>query len=223
SGCPRKLDVQQLLNNNRAWAYKKREDEPAYFKKLAEGQSPAILWIGCSDSRVPPTEILRLGPGDAFVHRNIANVVVTTDLSFLSVLQYAVDVLKVDHVIVCGHYSCGGVHSAMTGEHSGLIDNWLEQIRDLRRSYKEVLSRLRTDQQREDLMCELNVLQSLSKVAANGIVQGAWARGQRLVLHGWCYRLSDGVIRDLGLVLDSNDRLQGRIEAAMAARVRPRG
>ncbi|KAJ1336617.1 hypothetical protein BSLG_007399 [Batrachochytrium salamandrivorans] len=221
SSHPEPVTVRQLLENNRIWAKAQVEAKPKYFELLAQGQQPDILWIGCSDSRVPPTEILQLGPGDAFVHRNIANVVVPSDLSFLSVLQYAVEVLKVRHIVVCGHYSCGGVIAAMSDKRYGLIDNWLQQVKDMYRQHAVAIKALATERERTDLMCELNTLNSMANVTSTGIVRAAWERGQSLTVHGWCYRLSDGCIRDLGLVVDSADHLQVKFAETLANKTCP--
>ncbi|EGF79139.1 hypothetical protein BATDEDRAFT_12516 [Batrachochytrium dendrobatidis JAM81] len=221
NGHPEPIAVSQLLENNRLWAKAQVEAKPEFFQLLAQGQQPDILWIGCSDSRVPPTEILQLGPGDAFVHRNIANVVVPSDLSFLSVLQYAVEVLMVRHIVVCGHYSCGGVLAAMSSKRFGLIDNWLQQVKDVYQQHIDVISALPTESERSDIMCELNTLNSLAKVTSTSIVRTAWERGQPLTVHGWCYRLSDGCIRDLGLIVDSQEGLDIKLAKTFANKKHP--
>ncbi|HUQ81382.1 MAG TPA: carbonate dehydratase [Gemmatimonadaceae bacterium] len=191
-----------LLDNNRRWAQNRRREDPEFFSRLVSQQAPAYLWIGCADSRVPANEIVNLPPGELFVHRNVANVVVHTDLNCLSVLQYAVEVLRVQHVIVCGHYGCGGVRAALTGAKLGLIDNWLRHIQDVRQKHSATLDALSPDA-REDRLCELNVLEQAVNVCGTTIVQDAWERGQALTVHAWIYRLDDGLIRDLRFDVDS--------------------
>jgi carbonic anhydrase len=189
--------VEQLLRNNRAWAERRLRDDPRFFARLAGQQAPQYLWIGCSDSRVPANEIVDLDPGEVFVHRNVANLVVHTDLNCLSVMQFAVDVLKVRHIIVCGHYGCGGVNAALMQERHGLIDNWLRHIQDVQAQYDGVLKELADRKARADRLCELNVVEQVSNVCRTSIVQDAWARGQPLAVHGWIYGLHDGLLRDL--------------------------
>ena len=179
----------RLFDNNRAWAARIRQQQPGFFEQLARQQSPAYLWIGCSDSRVPANEIVGLLPGELFVHRNVANLVVHSDLNCLSVMQFAVDVLKVRHVIVCGHYGCSGVRAALHDERHGLIDNWLRHLKDVRDKHRPIES--------EDRLCELNVIEQVANVRETTIVQDAWARGQELHVHGWIYGLHDGLLRDL--------------------------
>jgi carbonic anhydrase len=186
----------ELLEKNRRWAAARVHDDPEFFSRLVALQAPGYLWIGCSDSRVPANEIVDLPPGDLFVHRNVANVVVHTDLNCLSVLQFAVDVLRVRHVIVCGHYGCGGVRAALAGTKLGLIDNWLRHVQDVRRKHAAELDDL-SAAAREDRLCELNVLEQAANVCETTIVQDAWDRGQSLVVHAWIYRLDDGLLRDL--------------------------
>jgi carbonic anhydrase len=193
-----------LLENNRRWAERMTAREPQFFAELAAQQTPRYLWIGCSDSRVPANEIVGLRPGELFVHRNVANLVVQTDLNCLSVLQYAIDVLRVDHVIVCGHYGCGGVRAVMAGDRLGLVDQWLHPIRDIREKHKEVLDALRDDAERSDRLCELNVIEQVRQVALTMALRDAWQRGQRVTLHGWIYGLGDGRIRDLEVSIDSS-------------------
>ncbi|MFL5576886.1 MAG: carbonate dehydratase [Gemmatimonadaceae bacterium] len=188
----------ELFANNRRWAAATVAREPAFFAELTAQQAPAYLWIGCADSRVPANEIVGLRPGELFVHRNVANVVVHTDLNCLSVLQYAVDVLRVRHVIVCGHYGCGGVRAALDGAKLGLIDNWLRHVQDIRGRYAGHLDALDDAAARADRLCELNVLEQAVNVCETTIVQDAWERGQELAVHGWIYRLDDGLLRDLG-------------------------
>ena len=205
-----------LFEANREWVRETRQRDPRFFLNLAAQQSPEYLWIGCADSRVPPNEIVKLNPGELFVHRNVANVVVHSDLNCLSVLQYAVEVLKVTHVIVCGHYGCGGVRAAMEDKRHGLIDNWLRHIQDVGRKYRTELDAIEDEHARFDRLCELNVIEQLLNVAETTTVQEAWDRGQRVVLHGWIYGLHDGLMRDLGVSGASNDELARKCEAAGA-------
>jgi carbonic anhydrase len=188
--------LEDLLQRNRAWAEAMVEQDAAFFTTLAEQQSPAYVWIGCSDSRVPANQILDVRPGDVFVHRNVANVVVHTDLNCLSVLQYAVEVLRVGHVIVCGHYGCGGVTAALEGARHGLIDNWLRHVADVAESHAAELAPL-TDEERLARLCELNVVEQVANVCRTTIVEDAWARGEDLTVHGLIYDLEDGLLRDL--------------------------
>jgi carbonic anhydrase len=196
----------ELFEKNKRWATERARVDPEFFSRLVAQQAPAYLWIGCSDSRVPANEIVDLPPGELFVHRNVANVVVHTDLNCLSVLQYAVDVLKVRHIIVCGHYGCGGVRAALAGTKLGLIDNWLRHVQDVNRNHATELNCLPSDA-REDRLCELNVLEQAVHVCQTTIVQDAWERGQALNVHAWVYRLDDGILRDLQLDVDSNREL----------------
>ena len=188
-----------LLDSNREWAASMVAQEPDFFKRLESQQSPEYLWIGCSDSRVPANELLGLAPGELFVHRNIANVVVHSDLNCLSVLQFAIDVLKVKHVIIVGHYGCSGVHAAMTGRRVGLADNWLRHVQDVHQKHERYLGDVLTSKQRQDRLCELNVTEQVVNVCQTTIVQDAWDRGQPLSVHGWVYGLKDGLLRDLGM------------------------
>lgn len=187
----------RLFENNRKWARGITDRDPEFFQRLVRQQSPEYLWIGCSDSRVPANEIVGLLPGELFVHRNVANLIAHTDLNALSVLQYAVDVLKVKHVILCGHYGCGGVKAAVDDHAHGLIDNWLRPIRDLRDRHAAEMERIPDPGRRADRLCELNVIEQVRNLAGTTIVQAAWARGQELALHGWIYRLADGLLKDL--------------------------
>ena len=189
--------LDDLLANNRTWASSVLQREPTFFQRLALQQAPRYLWIGCSDSRVPANEIVGLLPGELFVHRNVANVVVHTDLNCLSVIQYAVDVLKVKHIIVCGHYDCGGISAALENSEHGLIDNWLRHIKDVYRFHQKEIDTLPTEQERLDLLCELNVMEQVANVCHTTMVQNAWKSGQELAVHGWIYRVSDGILRDL--------------------------
>jgi carbonic anhydrase len=188
----------ELFENNRAWARRITEQDPAFFQSLLAQQTPRFLWIGCADSRVPANEIVGLRPGELFVHRNVANVVGHTDLNCLSVLQYAVDVLNVEHVIVCGHYGCGGVRAAYQRSSLGLIDNWLRHVQDVQERHQHVLAAHVGDEVRIDRLCELNVIEQARHVCHTTIVQDAWRRQQSLTVHGWIYDLADGLLRDLG-------------------------
>ena len=200
------MDVQQLLSNNRFWAESLRARDPDFFARLARQQRPEFLWIGCSDSRVPANEVVGLMPGELFVHRNVANMVVATDMNFLSVLQFAVDVLQVKQVIVCGHYGCGGVRAALGHEELGLLDNWLRALKALYHQYREQFVGL-DDEARVNLLCELNVQRQVRNVCHTTIVQNAWKRQQPLEVHGWIYGLSDGLLKDLGVTINSADLL----------------
>lgn len=191
----------QLFENNRAWAAAITGEDPEFFARLARQQAPGYLWIGCSDSRVPANQIVGLPPGELFVHRNVANVVVHTDLNCLSTVQFAVDVLKVRHIIVCGHYGCGGVLAALRGDRLGLIDNWLRHVQDVRDKHRVELDELDTEARRHERLCELNVAEQAANLAATTIVQDAWERGQELAIHGWIYDIRDGLLRDLGVEL----------------------
>ncbi|RDL43141.1 carbonate dehydratase [Marinomonas piezotolerans] len=186
-----------LFDKNREWAAKVNAEDPNFFEKLSKQQEPDYLWIGCADSRVPANQIVDLLPGEVFVHRNIANVVVHTDLNCLSVIQYAVDVLKVRHIMVVGHYGCGGIKAAMETNEFGLIDNWLRHIKDVYRMHKQEVDGLESFDQRFDRMCELNVIEQVANVCQTSIVQNAWKRGQDLTVHGWCYSIQNGHITDL--------------------------
>ncbi|MBY0494054.1 MAG: carbonate dehydratase [Cyanobacteria bacterium] len=191
--------LDSLLQNNRQWAADRVGRDPTFFTRLEKQQAPEFLWIGCSDSRVPANEIVGLDPGELFVHRNVANVVVHTDLNCLSVLQFAIDVLKVKHVIVCGHYGCGGIRAALEKDQHGLIDNWLRHVQDVARAHEVKLEAMPTFDARVDKLCELNVIDQAQNVARTTIVQDAWRRGHQVELHGWIYGLKDGLITDLGL------------------------
>ncbi len=188
-----------LFDNNKAWAEGVRERDPEFFLKLSRQQSPEYLWIGCSDSRVPANQIVGLAPGELFVHRNVANVVVHTDLNCLSVMQFAVDVLKVRHIIVCGHYGCSGVRAVLDRDRLGLVDNWLRHVQDVRRKHEALLAALSDEPERCDRLCELNVVEQVANVCQTTIVREAWERGQELAVHGWIYRLQDGLLRDLNI------------------------
>jgi carbonic anhydrase len=197
----------QLLENNKKWVQGKLQKDPDYFKKLSVGQKPPVLWIGCADSRVPANEIIGAEPGEVFVHRNIANMVVHSDMNMLSVLDYAVNVLQVKHIIVCGHYGCGGVQAAMTNKHIGLIDNWIRHIKDVYRLHRSELDAIEKESDRFDRFVELNVFEQVLDLGKTSIVQGAWERGQDLHVHGWVYDIHDGMIRDLQVTLKDNQTL----------------
>jgi len=195
--------MQTLLKNNRAWAARMEQQRPGFFKKLAQQQNPKYLWIGCSDSRVPANEITGLDPGEIFVHRNIANVVVHSDLNALSVIQFAVDHLKVEHIMVVGHYSCGGVLAALRGTRVGLADNWLRHVHDVKLRHRQRLDHLSLADQ-QDTLCEMNVIEQVGNVALTNVMQDAWARGQKVAVHGWCYGLADGLVKDLGVTMQGS-------------------
>jgi carbonic anhydrase len=208
-------ELKKLFDNNRQWAEKIEAAHPGFFETLAQQQSPEYLWIGCADSRVPANEIVGLLPGEIFVHRNVANVVVHTDLNCLSVLQFAVDVLKVRHVIVCGHYGCGGVKAALEKQENGLIDNWLRHISDVQRKHNEPLRALNSHQEKLDRLCELNVIEQVFNVCQTTIVQGAWSRSQPLTVHGWIYSLNDGLLRDLDVTIPNLSEMDTIYNAAI--------
>ena len=194
------MPLSKLLVNNRAWAAARVEHDPTFFTRLEKQQAPEYLWIGCSDSRVPANEIVGLDPGELFVHRNVANLVVHTDLNCLSVLQFAVDVLKIKHVIVCGHYGCGGVGAALRGERLGLVDNWLRRIEMVRDRHAPLIERAAA--RSADLLCELNVVEQVRNVCQTTVLRDAWRRGREVTVHGWIYRLHDGRLHDLGVSID---------------------
>ena len=196
--------LKELFDKNRVWAEEMTRQDPEFFTRLSTQQAPQYLWIGCSDSRVPANQIVGLLPGEMFVHRNVANVVVHTDLNCLSSIQFAVDVLKVRHIIVCGHYGCGGVMAALRDEKLGLIDNWLRHVQDVAWKHRETLATLSSDAEKHKLLCELNVKEQVANVAQTTVVRDAWARGQELVIHGWVYDLTDGLLRDLDAVITAS-------------------
>ena len=208
-------DLKRLLEQNRAWAESIKASDPEFFPNLAQQQTPKFLWIGCSDSRVPSTQLVGMVPGEMFVHRNVANVVVHTDFNCLSVMQYAVDVLKVEHIIVCGHHGCGGVKAAMDNPQLGLIDNWLRHVQDVIHQHRDSLAKIDDEDQRFDRLCELNVIEQVVNVGRTTIVQSAWERGQELAVHGWIYRLEDGLLRDLGVSIDHAEELPAAYQAAI--------
>ncbi|MFZ4595446.1 MAG: carbonate dehydratase [Verrucomicrobiaceae bacterium] len=189
--------LDNLLENNRRWSDARQQNDPDFFQRLTRQQAPEYLWIGCADSRVPANEIVNLDPGELFVHRNVANVVVHTDLNCLSVLQYAVDVLKVKHVIVVGHYGCGGVQAALSNQRLGLINNWLRHVQDVAQKYSSVLAKVEKGSPRDDLLCELNVIEQVANVAQTTVLESAWERGQEVTVHGWVYRLANGLVNPL--------------------------
>ena len=200
-------DLGHLFKNNLNWSNTIKQVDPEFFSNLSKQQAPEILWIGCADSRVPANEIVALPPGEVFVHRNIANVVVHTDLNCLSVIQYAVDVLKVNHIIVCGHYGCGGINASMSDESYGLIDNWLRHIKDVSRFNRIELDQLEGDE-KSNRLCELNVAEQVKNVANTTIVKNAWKRGEQLSVHGWVYGLQDGIVKDLDATLSTLQELK---------------
>jgi len=199
--------LQNIFDNNRRWSETVQKQKPGFFERLAHQQTPEYLWIGCSDSRVPANEVIGLLPGEVFVHRNVANVVVHTDLNCLSVIQYAVDVLRVKHVIVCGHYGCGGIQAALSPQKLGLIDNWLRHVQDVRHKHAFKLNTIMDAAQLADRLCELNVIEQVLNVCQTTVVQDAWLRGQQLVVHGWIYGLRDGRLHDLKMCITQADEL----------------
>jgi carbonic anhydrase len=204
-------ELERLFANNAAWAARMLEHDPRFFARLQEQQKPEYLWIGCSDSRVPANEIVGLLPGELFVHRNVANVVVPTDLNCLSVVQYAVDALRVQHIIVCGHYGCGGVLAALRGDQLGLIDNWLRHVQDVGEKHRREVESLNGEVERHNRLCELNVVEQVLHVCQTTVVQGAWGRGQSLAVHGWIYSIEDGLLRDLDVCVTGQAELAARI------------
>ena len=198
--------LQHLFDNNRAWAARMEREQPGFFSHLAAQQNPKYLWIGCSDSRVPANQITGLEPGEVFVHRNVANVVTHSDLNALSVIQFAVDYLKVEHILVVGHYGCGGVLATLRGARVGLADNWLRHVHDVKIRHRRRLEHLPVPAQ-EDALCEMNVIEQVGNVALTNVVQDAWARGQSLTVHGWCYGLKDGLAKDLGVSMGRPDEV----------------
>jgi carbonic anhydrase len=209
--------LQDLFAQNRAWARDITSREPDFFLKLSAQQSPRYLWVGCSDSRVPANEIVGLAPGELFVHRNVANVVVHTDLNCLSVLQFAVDVLRVGHVIVCGHYGCGGIQAAYRRNSLGLIDNWLRHVQDVHDRHAELIGRERAEERAMDRLCELNVIEQARNVCQTTVVRDAWLRGQQLSVHSWIYSLRDGLLRNLNFLASTVDGVADEYARAVAA------
>jgi carbonic anhydrase len=211
------LVLSHLLANNRAWAAEMTREDPEFFRRLSRQQTPQYLWIGCSDSRVPANQIVGLLPGEMFVHRNVANVVVHTDLNCLSAIQFAVEVLHVGHIIVCGHYGCGGVLAALRDDKLGLIDNWLRHVQDVRWKHHTQLDALSTEALQHDRLCELNVIEQVVNISQTTIVRDAWGRGQKLTVHGWVYDLQDGLLQDLGMCVRRETELTACSEAARMA------
>jgi carbonic anhydrase len=205
----------KLIEGNRAWAENIKAQEPDFFRKLSEQQSPEYFWIGCSDSRVPANQIVGLTPGELFVHRNVANLVVHTDLNCLSAMQFAVEVLKVKHIIVCGHYGCGGVRAALLNSRLGLIDNWLRHIQDVMQKHAAWLAEIADESERVDKLCELNIVEQVINVCQTTIVQNAWESGQELIIHGWVYGLSDGLVRDLNVHIASPEEVMASYQNAV--------
>lgn len=215
-------DLKHLLEQNRIWAARIKRDDPQFFSKLAEIQTPEYLWIGCSDSRITPDASLSMQPGELFVHRNIANLVIYSDMNCLSVIQFAIEGLKVKHVIVCGHYGCGGVLAAMDDAKFGLIDNWLRHIQDMMRRYELVLDPIVDRNSRLDKLCELNVIEQVVNASETTVVRSAWERGQGVTVHGWVYSLADGIYRDMNVSVESEDELE-TLRQTMAAQRRGLG
>ena len=207
--------IDDLFVHNRAWAAQMERERPGFFTGLLSQQKPKYMWIGCSDSRVPANQITGLEPGEVFVHRNIANVVVPTDLNCLSTIQYAVDRLKIEHLMVVGHYGCGGVLAALEDVRVGLADNWIRHVKDVRDRHRGLLAAVAAEWQ-HDVLCELNVIEQVLNVAHTTVMQDAWGRGQKVMLHGWCYGLKDGVINNLHITVDSNEGLLAIHKAAVA-------
>jgi carbonic anhydrase len=206
--------VRHLLEQNRRWAEATKAREPGFFTRLAKQQSPKYMWIGCADSRVPANEIIGLDPGEVFVHRNVANVVVHSDLNALSTIQFAVEHLKVQHIVVVGHYGCAGVRAALSGLRIGLADNWLRHVHDVRLRHRKRIDHLPPEQQ-EDILCEMNVIEQVGNVALSTVVQDAWSRGQPVAVHGWIYGLKDGLLKDLGVTVDQPDQVVAAYSAAL--------
>ena len=209
--------LSRLFDNNRAWSERIRRNDPAFFRKLSQQQSPEYLWIGCADSRVPANDIVGLLPGELFVHRNVANVVVHTDLNCLSVIQFAVEVLKVRHVMVVGHYGCSGVRAALGRDRLGLVENWLRHVQDVRNKYPDILSVLADAGAQADRLCELNVIEQVVNVCETSILRDAWERGQDVSVHGWIYGIADGMLRDLGVTVGALAEVEERRAEALAA------
>ena len=201
--------LKHLFEQNRKWADKVKESDPEFFLKLSKQQNPEYLWIGCSDSRVPSNQIVGMLPGEIFVHRNIANIVVPSDLNCLSVIQYAVEVLKIKHIIVCGHYGCGGIKAAMENKEHGLIDNWLKHIKDVYRTHRAEVDTLQDETEKLNAMCELNVVEQVANVCNTTIVRNAWKSGQELSVHGWIYSIENGILQDLNVCATGLDEIPG--------------
>jgi len=210
-------NLSRLFESNRVWSASIRQQDPEFFLKLCHQQSPEYLWIGCSDSRVPANQIVGLLPGELFVHRNIANLVVHTDLNCLSVMQFAVDILKVRHIITCGHYGCSGVRAALMRDRLGLSDNWLRHLQDVRARYEPLLAQAPDETAASDRLCELNVIEQVANVCHTTIVRDAWERGQPLTVHGWIYGLEDGLLRDLNTTITGWSEVEAVHDTALAA------
>ena len=207
-------ELEKLLQNNRDWAARTKQEDPGFFKRLPQQQSPRYLWIGCPDSRVPANQILGLDPGEVFVHRNIANVMSHGDLNALSVVQFAVDILKVEHILLVGHYGCGGVHAAMTGLRVGLADNWLRHIQSTRDHHRALIESV-DEAHWADTLCELNVIEQVVNVCVSTVMLDAWARGQKVQIHGWAFGVHDGLLNDLGMTVGGDDKLSEIYLAAL--------
>ncbi len=201
--------LKPLFEKNQQWAARIKQSDPDFFSRLSRVQKPEYLWIGCSDSRVPPTEMFGMMPGEIFVHRNIANVVVHTDLNCLSVIQYAVEILQVKHIIVCGHYGCGGIAAALDNREHGLVDNWLRHIKDVYRKHRAAIDGQPSEKDRIDRLCEFNVIEQVDNICHTTIVQSAWKAGRQLAVHGWIYGLNDGIIKDLGVCITGPEEIAG--------------
>lgn len=210
-----KKELETLLRKNHDWAERVTLEHPEFFEQLSKQQAPKYLWIGCSDSRVPANQVIDLVPGEVFVHRNIANVMVHTDLNCMSTIQFAVDVLKVRHILVVGHYGCGGVGAALHGTRLGLADNWIRHVGDVKQKHEQLLERL-PQEQRHDALCELNAIDQAANVCMSTVISDAWARGQQLAIHGWVYSLKDGIVRELGMDVDSPEVLKEIYPSAIA-------
>jgi carbonic anhydrase len=209
--------INKLLDGNKKWAAEIKESDPQFFEKLSEVQKPEFLWIGCADSRITPSSSIGMLPGEMFVHRNVANLVIHSDINCLSVMQFAVEVLGVPHIIVCGHYGCGGVRAALDNARYGPIDNWLRHIQDIARKHQTELDSLPDDAERRDRMCEINVVEQVTNVGLTTVVQDAWQRGQELWVHGWIYTIADGIYQDLNVTISSNQELDNLRSAAANA------
>jgi carbonic anhydrase len=210
-------ELKHLFDRNREWAAEMTRQDPQFFERLGGQQAPEYLWIGCSDSRVPANQIVGLLPGEMFVHRNVANVVVHTDLNCLSTIQYAVEVLKVRHIIVCGHYGCGGVLAALRDDKSGLVDNWLRHVQDVRWKHREQIDSISTERERHKRLCELNVIEQVVNVSQTTVLRDAWMRGQQVSVHGWVYDIRDGLLRDFGVCVTSLEEARVTSEGGWAA------
>ena len=215
--------IKALLESNRQWAEELKAEDPGFFERLSESQSPEFLWIGCSDSRISPTASVGLLPGEMFVHRNVANLVHHSDMNCLAVMQFAVEVLKLRHIIVCGHYGCGGVKAAFDDSRFGLVDNWLRPIQDTMHKHQSELDKLPDDESRLDKLCEINVIEQIINVGETTIVQDAWERGQQLYVHGWIYRIAEGIYRDMNITVKSLAELDVMRDATYKAVARPVG